>query len=185
MSHKDSPETLSVLCTRGVTRHYSSKLVDDSLVNQMLAAMLAAPTSSNKQAWSFVVVRNPRNVQRVRAFSPGIIGTPTLMVVARLDTDRLVPQSQAVCDSRKLCVALAVENLLIAAHALDLGACPTASFRGNVISVLLGLPPHIEPVLIVPIGYPAKQPTPSKRRDKSEVISYERWGQKTIGAPDA
>lgn len=177
------PETLQVLRSRTVLRNYAPEQLDDSLIDQMLECMLAAPTASNKQAWSFVVVRKPETVRRVRAFSPGMIGTPSFVVIACVDrrmTDGLSGEiSQKIYDTSKLCVAMAVENLLLSAHALGLGGCPVSSYREDALRVLLGLPEPIEPVLLVPIGRPAEAPTPSDRRDKNEVISYEVWGHGT------
>lgn len=184
MSAGDSPgtlpEILRVMCSRTVLRNYAAKPVDDALVEQMLTGMLAAPTASNKQAWSFVVVRDPARVRRLRAFAPGIIGSPALIVVACVDKRRMTgvsaEVSQKIYETAKLCVAMAVENLLLSAHALNLGGCPVGSFREDAVRLLLGLPPFIEPMLTVPIGHPAHQTTPSQRRDKSEVISYDIWG---------
>ncbi|GLF99626.1 nitroreductase family protein [Streptomyces yaizuensis] len=170
---------LEVMRTRTVLRNYAPRPVEDALVEDILEAMVAAPTASNKQAWSFVVVREPRTVRLVRAFAPGVIGTPAFLVVACVDrsrTDRLPGQiSQKIYQTSKLCVAMAVENLLLAAHTLGLGGCPVSSFRERQLRDLLALPDHIEPLLVVPVGYPAEPPTPSDRRDKNEVISRERW----------
>ncbi|MGK5643643.1 nitroreductase family protein, partial [Streptomyces sp. URMC 126] len=76
-------------------------------------------------------------LRRVRAFSPGIIGTPTLTVVACVDRAQSEKFSSELYHTSKLCVAMAVENLLLAAHALGLGACPVNSFRRGPISRLL------------------------------------------------
>lgn len=179
-SQGNLPETIRTMTSRSVLRNYAPDPVDDFLVAQMLDGMLAAPTASNKQAWSFVVVRKPESVRRLRAFAPGIIGTPALIVVACVDKRRMAgisaDVSQRIYETAKLCVAMAVENLLLSAHALELGGCPVGSFREDAVRLLLGLPSFIEPMLTVPIGYPAQTPTPSERRDKNEVISYEIWG---------
>ncbi|MEU7636736.1 MULTISPECIES: nitroreductase family protein [unclassified Streptomyces] len=170
------------MCSRTVLRNYAPKPVDDALIEQMLTGMLAAPTASNKQAWSFVVVRDPARVRRLRAFAPGIIGSPALIVVACVDKRRMTgvsaEVSQKIYETAKLCVAMAVENLLLSAHALNLGGCPVGSFREDAVRLLLDLPPFIEPMLTVPIGHPAHRTTPSQRRDKSEVISYDVWGHR-------
>ncbi|GAA0393537.1 nitroreductase family protein [Streptomyces luteireticuli] len=176
------PDVLNVIRTRTVLRNYAPGSIDDELVDRMLECMLAAPTASNKQAWSFVVVRDPANVRLLRAFSPGIIGTPSFVVVACIDrrlTAGLTGEiSRKIYETSKLCVAMAVENLLLSAHALGFGGCPVSSFREEVLRELLGLPEPLEPVLLVPVGIPAQPPTPSDRRDKNEVISYEVWGNR-------
>ncbi|MGW1077153.1 nitroreductase family protein [Streptomyces sp. NPDC002537] len=181
MPNNPLPETLAVLRSRSVLRNYAPDPVDDSLIEQMLEGMLAAPTASNRQAWSFTVVRNPDRVKLLRAFCPGIIGTPAFIVVACVDrrlTDKLSGVvSRKIYETSKLCVAMAVENLLLSAHALGLGGCPVSSFREDIVRLLLNLPDTIEPMLVVPVGRPAQAPTPSDRRDKNEVISYEIWGR--------
>ncbi|MFF4407808.1 nitroreductase family protein [Streptomyces sp. NPDC001262] len=183
------PETLHVLRTRSVLRNYADEPVDDATVEQLLECMLAAPTASNKQAWSFVVVREPENVRRLRAFSPGMIGTPAFIVVACVDRRMAAgfsgDISRKIYDTSKLCVAMAVENLLLSAHAMGLGGCPVSSFREEVIRLLLDLPEYLEPLLLVPVGRPAQGPTPSDRRDKNEVISYESWGNGAAAEPTA
>ncbi len=189
MSETYLPDALKVMRTRSVLRNYSPEPIDSALVDEILETMVTAPTASNKQAWSFVVVQKPEKVRLLRAFSPGIIGTPALIVVACVDrsrTNRLPGHiSQKIYQTSKLCVGMAVENLLLAAHALGLGGCPVSSFREAQVCGLLGIPDHIEPLLMVPIGHPAQDPTPSDRRDKNEVISYETWGQGAIASSAA
>lgn len=189
MPESHLPDALKVMRTRTVLRNYSPEPIDDAVVDELLDTMICAPTASNKQAWSFVAVRQPERIRLVRAFSPGIIGTPALIVVACVDrsrTDRLPGHiSQKIYQTSKLCVAMAVENLLLSAHALGLGGCPVSSFHEGQIRALLGIPEHIEPLLVVPIGHPAHTPTPSDRRDAREVISHETWGRDAFAGPTA
>jgi nitroreductase len=170
--------TLQLIQSRSVVRSYTAAPIPDEQLEQLLSAMLAAPSASNSQAWGFVIVQNPVNIRRIRAFSPGIAGIPALIVVACFDgawaTDD--PHLDRV---GRLCVAMAVENLLLAAHTLELGACPVSSFQPGPIRHLLNLPDHLEPVLVVPVGHPARKSQASHRRDKEEVICYESWGNGT------
>jgi nitroreductase len=189
VAEEQLPDTLKVIRTRSVLRNYSAEPVDPDVVEEILEAMVSAPSASNKQAWSFVVVQKPENVRLVRAFSPGIIGTPALIVVACIDQSRTARLpghiSQKIYQTSKLCVGMAVENLLLSAHALGLGGCPVSSFRETQVRDLLGIPEHIEPLLVVPVGHPAQTPTPSDRRDKNEVISHELWNQAAPAGPAA
>ncbi|MFF8653953.1 nitroreductase family protein [Streptomyces huasconensis] len=168
---------LEVLRTRSAVRHYTGDPVDDILIDRMLDAAIAAPTAANRQAWAFVAIREGINVRRVRAFAPGVIGDPSVIVVACVDRNRCAEDPGG--GHSQLCLAMAVENLLLAAHAQGLGACPVSSFCGPAIGRLLELPSHIEPRFIVPIGYPAQELASPSRRNRNEVISYERWGKVT------
>lgn len=167
--------TLRVLNTRRAVRSFNDESVRDDLLDPLLDSMLAAPSASNKQAWAFVVVRRPRTLRLIHAFAPGIIERPPLIVVACFDHGRSV--GGGAWDEGMLCVAMAVQNLLLAAHALELGGCPTASFRKSPVRRFLRLPQHLEPLLLVSIGHPAPNPrTTAPRRDRNEVISHEHWG---------
>jgi albonoursin synthase len=168
-----SAQALRFLTTRTAVRSFADRPVEDALLDPLLDAAVAAPSASNKQPWAFVTVRRLRSLRLVHAFSPGIIERPPLIVAACFDRSRSV--GGGAWDEGMLCVAMAVENLLLAAHALGLGACPTASFRRGPARRFLGLPEHLEPLLLVSVGHPARPPEHALRRDRNEVISHERW----------
>jgi nitroreductase len=169
-------ELLRLLRGRAVVRRYTGEPVGDELVEQLLDVMVAAPTAANRQAWAFLAVRDPRTVRRLRAFAPGMIGLPALVVVACFDRDRAVRDGSVPWDAGMLCVAMAVENLLLAAHAVGLGGCPVGSFRREAVQRLVDLPGHLEPLFLVAVGHPARAPEPTRRRPREEVIRHESWG---------
>lgn len=166
---------LHVLHGRTALRRYADKPVDEALLAQLLDAALSAPTAANKQAWAFVAVRDPGNVRRLCAFAPGIIGLPPVVVAACFDHSKAVRDTQAPYDTGMLCLAMAVQNLLLAAHAAGIGGCPVSSFRRAPVGLLLRLPRHLEPLLLVPLGHPAGPPGRQTARNRDEVISYETW----------
>ncbi|MFG2113237.1 nitroreductase family protein [Streptomyces sp. NPDC048718] len=171
-----SSAALQVIRTRSVVRQFTAEPVDDDRLDTLLDAMLAAPTGGNKQAWAFVAVREPRNLRVLRAFSPGLIEPSPLVVVACFDRSRAVKDDGEFWDEGLLCVAMAVQNLLLAAHSMGLGGCPAASFRRKPVQTLLRLPEHLEPLLMVTLGYPKRDLVSPPRRDRSEVVSHEVWG---------
>ncbi|MEU6132850.1 nitroreductase family protein [Saccharopolyspora sp. NPDC047091] len=171
---RQAHDFFAVLAGRTATRRFTGEPIDDATLDRLVTAMLAAPSASNKQAWAFVAVRDPARVRRIRAFAPGVIGVPPLLLVACFDGSR-APDDQRMPEVGVLCVAMAVQNLLLAAHALGLGGCPVSSFLAEPVRRLTGLPEHITPVLVVPIGHPDREPQRSVRRDDSEVVRYERW----------
>jgi nitroreductase len=171
-----SSATLQVIRTRSVVRQFTAEPVDDDRLDALLDAMLAAPTGGNKQAWAFVAVRDPRTLRVLRAFSPGLIEPSPLVVVACFDRSRAVKDDGEFWDEGLLCVAMAVQNLLLAAHSLGMGGCPAASFRRTSVQALLRLPDHLEPLLMVPVGYPKRDLVSPSRRDRSEVVGHDFWG---------
>ena len=73
----------------------------------------------------------------------------------------------------------ATENLLLAAHALGLGAVWTGLYpiteRAGKVNQILGMPEYIMPLCTVIIGYPDEQPAP-KDKWKPENVSYNAYG---------
>ncbi|MFC4913033.1 nitroreductase family protein [Actinomadura gamaensis] len=175
-SRPDPDAVLRVLRTRSVVREYTDEPISDADVEALVTAMVTAPTASNRQAWAFIVVREPQRLLSVRAFAPGVIGIPSLLLVACHDHSQYTAED-ANTDRPlgRLCVAMAVENFLLAAHALGLGACPASSFLPDPIRLLLNMPAHLEPVLLVSAGHPACPPHPSERRAIDQVVRYDSY----------
>ncbi|MFC8919592.1 nitroreductase family protein [Streptomyces sp. NPDC057116] len=169
---------LRILTTRSVMRAYTEAPIAPDVVNALLQGLQAAPSAGNDQAWSFIVVQNPRSIQHLRSFAPGVLGVPPLVILACSDDSRGTDNTEEK-QVKDLCVAMAVQNLLLTAHAHGLGACPVHSFRAEPLRLLFDLPPFVRPVLLVPIGHPARERHPSQRRAHQEVISYETHGQRT------
>ena len=74
----------------------------------------------------------------------------------------------------------AIQNLFLAARALGLGTrLTTAHERGDQrIKDILGIPDHVETVMLTPLGYPRGSFGPVQRRPSSEVTSYNRYGNR-------
>jgi nitroreductase len=74
--------------------------------------------------------------------------------------------------------AAAVENLLLAAHALGLGACWVGVHPGESsvsrIKETLGLPSSVIPVAVVSLGYPGEEPGP-RTRFRQDYVHLEKW----------
>jgi len=70
-----------------------------------------------------------------------------------------------------------VQNLLLAARALGLGAAPTTlGLRDRAaIKAILNLPETIEPFCLIPVGYPQGRFGPVTRRPVEEVMRWDRW----------
>jgi nitroreductase len=60
---------------------------------------------------------------------------------------------------------------------LGLGACPVGSFHRKAVALFLDLPPHVQLVLLIALGYPQAKPPSRGRRPLGEVCFAERWGE--------
>ena len=170
-------DTLEAIFTRRSVRAYTAEPVPDELLEQVLRAGASSASGGNVQAWGFVLVQRPERLAGLRSLAPGIIGEPTAVVVICLDRERA--QRLGGCGFEPMMwmnIGLATQNLLLAAHDVGLGACPVGSFHQRGVSAFLDLPPDVQPVLLLAVGYPAVKPSPPGRRPLSEICFVEAWG---------
>jgi nitroreductase len=201
VSERRDADLFAVVHRQRACRMFSDEPVPDSLIAEVLDAATYAPSAENRQPWEFVVVRDPRareglgDVMRRawagggRAFAEaripaamleevdrgmtgGVAGAPVLLVVAA-DTQRGLPETVASS------IFPAVQNLLLAATALGLGSALTtlAAVFGDEVRSLTHLPDHVEPVALVPLGYPPRPLGPPRREPFADHTHREHYGK--------
>ncbi len=170
-------ETLEAILTRRSVRAFTGEPVPADVLRQVLEAGRASASGGNLQAWGFVLVAEPRRLAGLRALAPGMIGRPAAAIAICLDGERAARLGGAGGERLAwLDIGLATGNLLLAAHALGLGACPVASFHREGVARFLALPVGVQPVLLLALGYPQRAPSPPGRRPLGEVCFCEEWG---------
>ena len=184
----NAPCALDVIMSRTSVRSFTGDPVSQEQLETILKAGMAAPTAMNSQPWRFVVVTDKEKIASV--FGSGFRGemfhaAGAVIVVCGQTTMMMKPFGQPDAQETEVpnkfwfedCSA-AAENILLAAHALGLGAVWTAGYpaeeRIAPIAEALGIPSNIVPLCIIPIGVPAENPTP-KDKWKPENIHWEQW----------
>jgi len=165
---------------RRSVRQYKPDGVPKELLEKLLDAALWAPSGGNIQPWKFIVINDKDLVELVRKVSPGYLGQAPLAILVCSDKEKayriggtLGRDYLSVADC-----AMAVENMLLAAHALGLGTCVVRSFSHIAIREILEIPEAIEPELLVIVGYPAKTPKPPARIALKDIAYLNKYGQK-------
>jgi nitroreductase len=169
-------DALEAIRTRRSIRRYEDRAVPEDLVEEVLRAAMMAPSAVNKQPWHFVVIDDRELLLEIPKINPNAAmaaGAPLAILVCG-DLELEHPSGYWVVDC-----AAAVENLLLAAHALGLGAVWTGVYprqqRMDGLRRLLGIPEHVMPHTLVVLGYPAEQP-PSKDRYRPERVHRNGFG---------
>ncbi len=67
--------------------------------------------------------------------------------------------------------AAATENMLLTAYSLGLGACWVGAFNKERVRETLELSPALRPVVLIPVGYPAENPSPPERTQIHQVTT--------------
>ena len=188
-----------VAAAQRACREYTDEPIDDATIEAIVEAAVRAPSAENRQPWRFVVVRDPGSraelgeimrqlwegggrgytEQRVpasllrdvdRGFAGGLAGAPVMIVIGG-DT--------AACERSTMASSMfpAIQNLMLAATSRGLGSCLTtiAMARAADVRGLVGFPPEIDPVAIVPLGHPARRLGRSRRDPAVTKLFRERY----------
>lgn len=176
-SQTQEQAVLDNIATRTSIRDYEARPVEKEKVEKMLRAAMAAPTAMNKQPWHFVVVDQRSVLDSLAAANPNakmLLKAPLAIIVCG-DMDKVIEGGGR--DFWIQDASAATENLLLAAHAMGLGAVWTGAYpaeeRCKAISAKLSLPDNLVPLNMIVIGYPAEHPQP-KDKFKEENITFKR-----------
>ncbi len=173
-------DALEAIRTRRVASYYAGTPVPEELLWTVLEAARWAPTGGNHRKHLFICVNDRTLLRQIKMFSPGMVaGMPAALIVVCIDWQKadygaLVKTYHEVYYD----VGMAVENMLLAAHALGLVAGPMSSFSEAGVRVLLNLPDHLDPQMFVGLGYPAQMPAHMPRwpKKKLRVADLVQWG---------
>lgn len=177
----DDSGAYQTILSRTSVRAYTGQKVEKDKIEKLLRAAMAAPTAVNKQPWHFVVIEDKHVLEQIAE------EIPTAKMAAR------APLAITVCGDMEKALdgegrdfwiqdaSAATENLLLAAHAMGLGAVWTGVYpikdKVDATRALLKLPETIIPLGTIVIGYPKKTPQP-KDKWKPENVSYNTFGGK-------
>jgi nitroreductase len=168
-------EAMEAIISRRSIRKYTPDSVTEGEIHELLAAAMSAPSSSNGQPWHFVTITDRQTLDEIPKFHPysNMIKEAPLAVVVCGDLQLEKGKGVWVQD----CSA-ATENLLVAAHAMGLGAVwlgvHPIEERINGVRKLLGLPAHVVPLCIIVVGHPAEKKPPSNRFNP-ERVHRNKW----------
>jgi nitroreductase len=168
-------DAIEAILTRHSIRKYSQKPISEQDLDTILKAAMSAPSANNKQPWHYVVIEERDLLDRIGEFHRH---------------GKMLHQAQAailVCGDEKLAkyhghmvldCAAATENILIAAHALGLGAVWIGIYpwenRIEAFRKFIDIPQEITPMALVSIGHPDQQ-KPSAREFNFDRVHRNRW----------
>ena len=171
-------QAITNIMTRVSVREFTGEKISEAQIDTLLRAAMSAPSAINKQPWAFIVVTDKAIIAKLGEALPysRCSNKPAVAIIPCGDLTKAIPGEMAnfwIND-----VSAATENLLLAAHAMGLGAVWTGLHpdmnRAKMVQEMLGLPEHIIPLCVVPVGVPAEQPE-IKDKYKPENIHYNEW----------
>lgn len=168
-------EVMKAIKERRSIRSYDvSKPITDEDLKTVLTAAMYAPSAMNKQPWDFVVIRDEQVLEQIREIHPyaGFITDAGTAVAVCGNTH------ESYATYAPIDVALATQNMMLAAHELGYGTCYCGTYVdepwAGQIKKWLNVPEHVEMYGLIVIGTPLKNKDVPERFEENK-IHYNIW----------
>ncbi len=178
-----------VVRARRSIRAFSVEDVPDDVLGSLIECALLAPSSMNGQPWRFIVVRDADTKRRLaetkdrycppekREYPAGFLRNAPVVVITCVERARAY-------DRGVESGVLATAHLLLAAASRGLTAVYMSAYKTDTpaladeIRTILAVPPDVDPVTVVPIGYPGEPAGPRAVKRLEEAVYREAFGRK-------
>lgn len=171
-------ELIDVITKRYSVRSYKNKPVEDEKLIKVLDAGRLAPSAVNFQPWFFIVIREKSERENFnKAYHREWFHTAPVVIVICSDHSKSWKRSQDKKDFADVDAAIAIDHMTLQATALGLGSCWVCNFNVQECIKQLKLPSFIEPVALLPLGYPDDKAPIKKRKTLNEIVYWEKFGE--------
>jgi len=160
-------EILKMIRDRRSVRAFRPDPVEKEKLDAILDAGRWAPSGKNTQPWRFVVVESATKRAELAELvtQRNMVGSAPVTLAILLDRAAGYDELK---DAQG--IGACAQNVLLAVHALGLGACWIGRARDREVEALLGRREGEELMMLIPIGYPAETPPVRDRRPLSELV---------------
>ncbi len=189
----DSKSVVDTLEGRVSIRKHSGEGISDELLDQIIKASRRSPTSSNRQAFSYVVVRDAARKQKLYELvgNQGHVLSSDVFIAVCADNSRIMKACEMHGDKMVgslensivaiVDAAIAGTSLSLAAESFGLGTVMVGGIRNHPLEVaeLLKLPKGVFALFGMSIGWPAENPPQKPRMDPSLNVFKEEYKEVT------
>jgi len=174
MEESSNPVIKAIIERRSI-RKYSERPVEKSEINLLLKSAMYAPSARNQQPWHFIVIDNRSLLDRIMKVPPyaSMLSAASAAILVCGDDQLELSKGYWSVDC-----AAATQNLLLAAHAMGLGAVWLGVYprkeRQDDIREIFDLPDHVHPFSLISIGNPGEEKGVPERF-KEERIRWNKW----------
>jgi len=171
---------LDMIKARGSIRRYKPEPVPKEDLLRVVEAAEYAQSAANRQPWQFVLVTDTAMKKRLveAARNQGFVGEAAAVVVCLanpVESAKVGPFEGFLID-----LAIAIENMVLAAWDLGIGSCWIGAFNENSVKELLGIPEGLRVVSLLTLGYPDEKPRAKNRKPLKDILHYERYGGRDL-----
>lgn len=151
-------------------RSYQPASVEPAKLDYIMECVRLAPSAVNKQPWRFRIVSSDEDKAKLqRCYARTWFNSAPMYIIASLVHDEEWVRSDGKHHG-DIDVAIAVEHLCLAAAEQGLGTCWVCNFDALLCKQLFSYAEGEEPVVLIPIGYPADEAKPKVRKEMNEIL---------------
>jgi nitroreductase len=151
-----STTAYDVIRTRRVTRAMTDEPITADDLELVVRSARYAPSAGNRRLQPVLPITDPSLIRLIRAVSPGMLPLPQAVVVICIDRGRAVGYGfRPDAPGLYVDVGTTAATMMLATHAIGLGACPVSSFSKAAVAKLLELDTQISPQMLICLGHPA------------------------------
>lgn len=167
-------------------RKYHKKDIPNSVIEELLELARYAPSSMNGQPWHFIVIKKGSTKKKLAAIKNRYC--PEEKRMYRSDFIRDAALIVVVCVDKEKSYDREIENgimassiILLAAHSRGIGTVYMSAYSANEPAIsneirqILRIPSSVDPISIIPMGYPEEKLKPKEVRPLTDSIHYERF----------
>lgn len=156
-------------------RRYSKKPIEKEVLDKILEAGRVAPTAANAQPQHIFVLKSSEALEKVRSVTPFCFDAPlVLMLCSDSDVSWKAVDGH---DSGPVDVAIVTTQIMLEAFDEGIGSCWVRGYDKNELCSVFDLPSNLEPVALLPLGYPSEDSHPwpgahDSRKSLDETVTY-------------
>ncbi|MBN2422282.1 nitroreductase family protein [Candidatus Woesearchaeota archaeon] len=183
-SPEEGMDVFECIATRRSIRKFMNVDVPMELIGAIIDSGRYAPSSGNVQNWRFVIIKNKDTINKIAegAMQQLWIADAPIIIIVCAETEKL-GQFYGVRGERLYSIqncAAAIQNMLLAAHALGLASCWIGAFDENIIKRITNVPEDVRIQAILPIGYPDEVVPAPMHFTLENVCYFETYGNRVI-----
>lgn len=166
---------------RRTIRGFSKAPVEFDKISLMIEAATHAPSPGNLQNWKFIIITDKEKIKSMPDYCNDqlwIAEAPVVLIVCGLPEwaiERFGEEKGREFTIQG--VSAAIQNILLSAHSLELGAAWVGSFNKDTLRDKFEIPEDIDPVAVIPIGYPDYDTPEKKLKPIEGLVYFHKFGQ--------
>ena len=180
MFESDTMNVFKAISSRRSIRQFKNRPVDKDDLFMLIELGMQAPTAGNMQDFRFIGVFDKETILKLPKACLDqywITSAPALIVVCsqpQLQATWFGERGRHVFATQN--AAMATQNILLAAHAMGLGACMVSGFDQEKVDAIFGVGGKGRVEAIIPVGYPAETPDRKEENEMDVMLYFEKWG---------